>query len=101
MSVIGPQLTALTASCQYLDVALIYTTCKALRHLILEGEECQAPLNAVESFKHTALTRLQGVKIKCFLPTAYTDVIFTNAHALTDMEIVFLREVRPREIRSR
>ncbi|XP_063846150.1 uncharacterized protein LOC135091978 [Scylla paramamosain] len=98
VTVVGRQLTALTVSCRHLDVALIFTTCKSLRHLTLEGEDCQAPLTAVESFKRAALTKLQVVKIKCVLPPAYTDVIFTNALALTDVEIVFLREMRDSQI---
>ncbi|XP_050706296.1 uncharacterized protein LOC126991632 isoform X3 [Eriocheir sinensis] len=94
VNAVGSQLTALTVSCRHLDVALIFGTCTALRHLALEGEDCLAPVLAVEGFRHTALTKLQVVRIKCVLPAAYTDIIFTNARALSELEIVFLREMR-------
>lgn len=63
VNAVGGQLTALTVSCRHLDAALIFGTCTALRHLALEGEDCQAPVAAVEGFRRTALTKLQVIVV--------------------------------------
>ncbi|XP_042235455.1 uncharacterized protein LOC121875134 isoform X2 [Homarus americanus] len=87
---VGHQLTALTVHCRGLDVPVVFQTCTNLKYLTIEGEDCSAPYEAVENFKHTALTKLQVVRIKCHLSAPYTDVILNNARSLTRLEIACL-----------
>lgn len=84
---VGHQLTALTVRCRGLDVPVVFHTCTNLKYLTMEGEDCSAPYEAVENFRHTALTKLLLVKIKCHLPAPYTDIVLNNARSLMRFEI--------------
>ncbi|XP_037804299.1 uncharacterized protein LOC119598663 isoform X1 [Penaeus monodon] len=90
---LGSQLTALTVQCRGLDVPGIFENCTNLKYLTMEGEDCSAPYEAVDSFRHTALTKLQVVKIKCHLPTPYTDMILNNAKSMSRLEINCLCDI--------
>ncbi|ROT83330.1 hypothetical protein C7M84_023498 [Penaeus vannamei] len=60
---LGSQLTALTVQCRGLDVPGIFENCTNLKYLTMEGEDCSAPYEAVDSFRHTALTSFRGWNI--------------------------------------
>ncbi|XP_042871669.1 uncharacterized protein LOC122252991 [Penaeus japonicus] len=90
---LGSQLTALTVQCRGLDVPGIFENCTNLKYLTMEGEDCSAPYEALGSFRQTALTKLQVVKIKCHLPGVYTDLILKNAKSLSRLEITCLCDI--------
>lgn len=89
----GQQLTALTVQCRGLDIPCIFSSCPNLKYLTMEGQECIAPYEAVEDIRHSALSKLKVVKIKCHLPFRYADIILSNSSHLSKLEFDCLCDI--------